>query len=81
MINLYKLCARPSSRNGKYSNGVAGGGYPGIQNMAYSPAYSNGVSSLHSKVVALIVPHCRVRTAQYSAAYSDDIVNLNVFSI
>jgi len=42
--------SRPSSRNGKYSNGVAGGGYPGIQNMAYSPAYSNGVTSMSTSL-------------------------------
>ena len=47
-VILSELSCRPSSRNGKYTNGVAGGGggYPGIQNMAYSPAYSNGVSCL-----------------------------------
>ena len=46
---LTLFCCRPSSRNGKYTNGIGGGGgggYPGIQNMAYSPAYSNGVSFL-----------------------------------
>jgi len=42
--------SRPSSRNGKYTNGVAGGGYPGIQNMAYSPAYSNGVTSMSTSL-------------------------------
>ena len=52
MINLNQLSCRPSSRNGKYTNGVAnGGGYPGIQNMAYSPAYSNGVSVMQCVTV------------------------------
>ena len=53
-IILTELCCRPSSRNGKYTNGVAGGGggYPGIQNMAYSPAYSNGVSYLQHSGIA-----------------------------
>ena len=53
-IILTDLCCRPSSRNGKYTNGVAGGGggYPGIQNMAYSPAYSNGVSYLQHSGIA-----------------------------
>jgi len=46
--------SRPSSRNGKYSNGVGGGGsagFPGVQNMAYSPAaYSNGVTSMSTSL-------------------------------
>jgi hypothetical protein len=36
---------RPTSRNGKYTNGLAlaNGGYP--SSLAYSPGYSNGITS------------------------------------